>query len=190
MGNSISAPFAPEMDGQTKLHRFRYRLGAGYVRPGDRVLDLGCGTGYGSEIIASITDKVTGIDIDVPQIEFNKTKLPHINFIADDLETMDLPEADVAVQFENLEHLYAPDVFAKKLKAVIKKFIVVSVPCGAEKLIEVDGDIQAEHDSTHHAVFDRQEDLDKLFIDEKWDKFYGFQVGVTYIVAFYNKEQK
>lgn len=179
------------MDGQTKLHRFRYHFGRGYVVPGDRVLDLGCGQGYGTEMIAEVAGKVIGIDIDEIQILANQNRggRENIEYIHGDLENIELPKADVSVQFENLEHLYDPPTFAKKLKSKIKKFIIVSVPFGCEKLIEVDGDVQADLDSTHHYTFDRPDDVDKLFIYNDWDKYYSLIQGVTYIAVYYNKNE-
>lgn len=189
MGLNISADIQPggEMDGRTKLHRFRYHLGRGFVGREDTVADLGCGQGYGSKILAETAKKVIGIDVDEPQIVWNQEHIEGIEFIHDDLETMDLPDVDVSVSFEVIEHTFAPDKFVENIKKHTKKFIVVSVPCGAEKLIMVDGIPQADGDSTHHSVFDRQEDLDRLFIDGAWDKFYSFQTGVTYMAAYYNK---
>jgi len=182
------------MDPNVKLHRFRYHLARGFVKPGDVVIDLGCGQGYGSYLLAEVAKKVYAYDIDktvVPEyedatysIEGNTSK---VEFHLEDLEEVELPEVDVAVQLENLEHLYNPAEFVKKLKPKVKKFIIVSVPCGAEKLIEVDGDIQADKDSTHHSVFDTPEQLIDLFVDENWKVFKSFRLGVTLICIFYNE---
>jgi hypothetical protein len=47
--------------------------------------------------------------------------------------------------------------------------------------------MQADLDSTHHFVFPTKESLDELIVDDDWEVFFGFNIGVTYIVAYYNK---
>jgi len=175
------------MDPNVKLHRFRYHLARGFVKPGDVVIDLGCGQGYGSYLLAEVAKKVYAYDIDKTIIPCFENVNPKIEFHLENLEEVKLPEVDVSVQLENLEHLYNPVEFVKKLKPKVKKFIIVSVPCGAEKLIEVDGDIQADKDSTHHSVFDTPEQLIDLFVDENWKVFKSFRLGVTLICIFYNE---
>lgn len=190
MGNSINGDLNKEMSGAVLLHRFRYHIGAGFVSPSDMVIDAACGQAYGTLLLSNKADHVFGIDIEESQIEANQDKYngKNITFIAGNLEEIDLPDCDVACSFETIEHLYKPELFIKKLKNVTKKYIIASVPFGCEKLIEVDGDIQADLDSTHHSVFGSPLELDMMFIDKKWKKFYGFTTGVTYICAYYNKD--
>lgn len=192
MGYSVKADWNAEgMDGQTLLHRFRYHLGRGFVEPEDLVLDIGCGQGYGTKILSKVARKVIGIDIDTPQIKWNSDyykKYPNVEFIDGDLEKIDLPECDIAVSFEVIEHLFDPEAFVKRLKEKVSRWIIVSVPIN-ETMIEVNGVIQGENDSTHHSNFPTPGHLDRLFIDADWKPFFGFQNGVTYIVAYYNKNQ-
>lgn len=49
---------------RSDAHCIRYYKAAEYIRPGDRVLDVACGLGYGSHILlsASKADSVVGID--------------------------------------------------------------------------------------------------------------------------------
>jgi 2-polyprenyl-3-methyl-5-hydroxy-6-metoxy-1,4-benzoquinol methylase len=190
MGFSINADLSKDMDGRELLHRFRYHLGRGFVSPGDVVLDAGCGTGYGSELLSQVAKKVIAIDIDEPQILYNKDKWnkDNIEFISCNMEEWDIPEVDVAVAFETIEHTYNPANFVKKLKGSVKKHIIVSVPIG-ETLIDVNGDKQASGDSTHHSVFPAPEHLDALFIDDNWRKFFYVITGVTYIAVYHNLNQ-
>ena len=190
MGFNISAPWTPEnMDGQTILHRGRYHFAKGYIEPEDRVIDLGCGKGYGTEILASTAFNVKGFDLDAEQIKWNQEHLvfDNVEFFAGNLEEIELPKAEVACMFEVLEHLYDPKKFVEKLKLSVDRWIIMSVPFGVEKLIEVDGQMQSHLDSTHHYVFGRPEDLDDLIVDDDWRGFFGFTLGVTYIKAYYNR---
>jgi SAM-dependent methyltransferase len=190
MGFNIQADWTPkEMDGNVKLHRARYHFAKGYVEPEDRVLDLGAGKGYGSKILSTTAFWVKGIDMDAEQIEANKKNivLDNVEFIAGNLEEIELPRAEIACMFEVLEHLYDPKKFVEKLKRSVDRWIIMSVPFACEKLIEVDGQMQADLDSTHHFVFPTKESLNELIVDDDWEVFFSFNIGVTYIVAFYNK---
>lgn len=89
-------------------HLPRYELAKNAVC-GKKVLDFGCGTGYGSAMLAGYAEKVVGLDIDVPAIEWAKTSHPYHNlefYRCDDLGAS-LPAAsfDVAVCFEMIEHV-------------------------------------------------------------------------------------
>lgn len=188
MGNAIPAELSKEMDGNTLFHRFRYHLGSGFCAHQDTVLDLGSGMGAGTEILAAKARKVIAYDKEESNIRYAIKNHYHFNsnFKFVDIETIDLPKCDVACGFEVLEHLYKPKEFVEKLKKVVKKYIIVSVPLN-QKLIMVNGDPQEEGDSTHHSVFTQQEFKD-MFVDDTWKEFYTLTQGVTFIGVFYNKE--
>jgi len=175
------------MDGIIRLHRFRYHLCRAFVEPGDVVVDAGCGKGDGSEMLSIVAKKVIGIDIEEHQIKWNKSrhkKIKNLEFRTGDLEKVEIPECDVLCSFEVIEHFYKPLKVVEKMKNKTKKWIVVSVPIG-EKL--VGGKQDVEGDPTHHSVFTFPSDLDEMFIDDNWDKFYSFQPGVTYMAIYYRK---
>jgi len=187
MGYAITAEYDKEMDGRTRFHRFRYHLARGFLDPKDLVLDLGCGTGYGTKILSGAAKKVIGVDFEQSNINYciEKHQSDNIEFVLADLEKWSIPKCDVAVQFENLEHLYKPKEFVAKLKKKVAKFIIASVPLG-QKIIMVDGDPQEEGDKTHHSAFQTPEEFSSLFIDNKWKEFWSFRDGVTFIAVYYN----
>lgn len=86
-------------------HALRYSFTLDLVA-GCEVLDLGCGTGYGSEMLTWTAASVRGFDLWEP----NAHEVPRwpggavLNY-GHDLCTGKLPEADVAVMFEVIEHL-------------------------------------------------------------------------------------
>lgn len=188
MGYAICADWGKEPDGRTLFHRFRYHLASGFCTPEDTVLDLGCGQGYGSSILASKSLEVWAYDMEESNISCAKDKYSafNINFVHANLEEIGLPKCDVAVSFEVIEHLYHPKEFATKMKASTSKFIVVSVPLD-QKLVMVDGDPQEENDSTHHSVFN-QEEFDSMFLDENWKRYFAWRSGVTYIAIYFNEK--
>ncbi|MFL5883896.1 MAG: methyltransferase domain-containing protein [Thermoleophilaceae bacterium] len=86
-------------------HALRYSLALGLVS-GKHVLDLGCGTGYGSEMLTWSAASVRGFDLwepaehERPQWQ-GGAKLSY----GHDLCANPLPRADAATMFEVIEHL-------------------------------------------------------------------------------------
>lgn len=71
------------------------------------VLDLGCGTGYGSEMLTWVAASVLGFDLWEPAAH-ERPEWPGGAILAygHDLCTAPLPAADAAVMFEVIEHLH------------------------------------------------------------------------------------
>ena len=96
-------------------HTHRYELAAELCR-GLRVLDLCCGSGYGSEILRATCRSVTGVDNDVPTVDMAQATVGRrtdAEFeVADAHEylrrTLD-EEFDAIVLLEGLEHLADPE---------------------------------------------------------------------------------
>jgi len=166
---------SPELVAQPTLlaaeHVHRYRFGAGLCR-GARVLDLGCGTGYGSRILRPEATSVTGIDNDAPTIEQARATIGASDDIS--FETADAVEYlrrdlsgsfDAIVAFEVLEHLRDADVALELLAghagAGLK--LILSVPNSrafdeANKFHLTDFGFQEAM-----AAFDRFEDVTVLY---------------------------
>ena len=96
---------------QAHIARYNWALSA---TVGKTVVDLGCGAGYGSYLISFLAERVIGLDIDEESIAFARRHFGRVEFYVRDLETSELPEADVYVAFEVLEHLAAPKVLVNK----------------------------------------------------------------------------
>src|SRR6266404_1534073 len=60
-------------------HMARYTFAVRLAR-GKRVLDAGCGAGYGSAELANVAAQVTGIDVAADAVEFARA-----NYVADNL---------------------------------------------------------------------------------------------------------
>jgi SAM-dependent methyltransferase len=86
-------------------HTSRYAFALGHVGNRD-VLDLGCGTGYGSEMLTWAARSVQGFDLWQPA-DHERPRWPggaRLNY-GHDLCADPLPRADLAVAFEVIEHL-------------------------------------------------------------------------------------
>jgi 2-polyprenyl-3-methyl-5-hydroxy-6-metoxy-1,4-benzoquinol methylase len=120
-------------------HVQRYEFAAS-LSDGVRVVDLCCGTGYGSAILAGQAKEVQGVDNDVATIE---TAMRTVNcdrpigFVASDaaayLRGCEPGDIDVIVCFEGLEHVSNLDKVVEELARLgaggVK--LVVSVPNSA-----------------------------------------------------------
>ena len=131
---SLTELAEPTLVAAGHVHRYRF---AAALCGAARVLDLGCGIGYGSQILAEAGASVTGVDNDGPTIEEARA-----NFGAADGVTFETADAeqylhqalpasfDVVVAFEVLEHLPHPeralDLLEAHAAAGLK--LVLSVP--------------------------------------------------------------
>jgi SAM-dependent methyltransferase len=91
-------------------HWHRYALARRFVA-GKRVLDVACGEGYGSALLARVAASVTGVDIGAEAVAHARSRygaVPHLRYLQGDATALDLPAAcfDVIVCFETLEHLH------------------------------------------------------------------------------------
>jgi 2-polyprenyl-3-methyl-5-hydroxy-6-metoxy-1,4-benzoquinol methylase len=121
-------------DGVGRAHLARYYIGRGFIEPGEKVLDVGCGNGVGSEIYASNALKVHGIDYSEEVIKSATKDFGDENFLT--FERVDLNRRfsldnyDVAIAFEVLEHLDNPSKTLDRLLPSIGRLFIFSVPIG------------------------------------------------------------
>jgi ubiquinone/menaquinone biosynthesis C-methylase UbiE len=89
-------------------HVARYAFARRYAH-GKRVLDAGCGTGYGSAELAQSAALVTGVDISADAIEYATASypIPGLRFLESSCTAIPLPAEsfDLVVAFEVIEHL-------------------------------------------------------------------------------------
>ena len=108
-----------------QLHYDRYRF-AGKNMRGGRVLDIACGTGYGSYLLANeFGDSISGIvavDISPESIAYARQRYAHpkIKFIQNDAFTFsDADKFNLIVTLETIEHLQNPSAFISRLNDML-----------------------------------------------------------------------
>ena len=111
-------------------HIARYSFAARLAR-GKRVLDAGCGAGYGSAELAQAADRVVGIDCAAEAVEFARAnyRLPNLQFEQASCTGLPHPDGsfDLVVAFEVIEHLENWRAFlaeARRVLAASGQFIV------------------------------------------------------------------
>jgi len=109
-------------------HVMRYQKAAAFVRPGDAVLDVACGYGYGSHVLfhESQAASVLGIDLDEGSIDYANASYglgERVRFRVGDAQALrDVPDAsvDFIASFETIEHLPEPARYLDELLRVLK----------------------------------------------------------------------
>jgi 2-polyprenyl-3-methyl-5-hydroxy-6-metoxy-1,4-benzoquinol methylase len=114
-------------------HLHRYALAADICH-GKDVLDIASGEGYGSNLLAKKSTRVTGVDISNEVIEHARTKYvrPNLAYVqgAVDAIPMDSSSVDVVVSFETLEHHDKHEEMLSEIKRVLRPsgVLVISTP--------------------------------------------------------------
>lgn len=77
------------------------------LRPGSRILDLGCGTGHLAQSLDSRGFKVTGVDSSGDMLSYARKRVPHGTFITADARDFRMPSSFSAVisTFDCMNHI-------------------------------------------------------------------------------------
>ncbi|MFK8186332.1 MAG: class I SAM-dependent methyltransferase [Phormidesmis sp.] len=100
-------------------HLGRYELVLPYVSPQAKVLDMACGVGYGSYMIASETNcqSILAVDISKDAIAYGESyySSEKIQYRCDNCFTTDIEAAiyDIAISFETIEHIKDDETLLK-----------------------------------------------------------------------------
>jgi SAM-dependent methyltransferase len=112
----------PAADGDFRVdlerHLAAYRFAAARAA-GARVLDAGCGEGYGAALLAEAAAHVLGVDRAEAIAVAARRRHPRLEFRAFDLARLDALEErfDLVVSFQVIEHLPEPEAFLAALAA-------------------------------------------------------------------------
>lgn len=114
-------------------HLHRYALAREFAT--DKiVLDIACGEGYGSNLLAQVAKRVIGVDISNGAINHasEKYQLPSLEFIAGSTSEIPLESdsVDLVVSFETIEHHDEHEQMFKEINRVLKEngVLILSSP--------------------------------------------------------------
>jgi ubiquinone/menaquinone biosynthesis C-methylase UbiE len=113
------------------LHRYAFAM---ELCRNASVVDIACGEGYGSALLATVAADVTGIDIDPSVVKFASGKYVRNNLRFLQGNTSAIPlnsaSADIVVSFETIEHHDQHDAMLQEIKRILKPggLLVISTP--------------------------------------------------------------
>ncbi len=114
------------------LHRYAY---AATLVTDKRVLDLACGEGYGSHMLATAASSVVGVDLDAGVIEHAAAKYGSgtLQFLSGSITAVPIPDDqsfDFIVCFEAIEHIENQRKLLEEVKRLLKPegIFMVSTP--------------------------------------------------------------
>jgi SAM-dependent methyltransferase len=104
-------------------HLARYQFALGQLVGDERILDAGCGTGYGSSLLGQKASSVVGVDYSPLAVGYATERYagPGVSFAAMDCQHLGFPSArfDAVVCFEVFEHMVNPEAFLNEIVRVL-----------------------------------------------------------------------
>lgn len=181
------------LDKETPLmiarHFCAYRFSKDYVS-NKKVLDIGCGEGYGTYYLAGFTREAIGIDYDEAIINYAKNKylkqnLKYLVFDIRDLHNLD-NRFDIICSFQLIEHVMDPDNFLINIKKLLIENGVFI--CSTPNRLDASPHSEVPHNKFHvkEYIFDEfKELLEKHF---RVDRMLGLKRGRR--LNFYRRLKK
>jgi len=93
-----------------------------YVKPGSRILDLGCGAGLSSSMLSKDYN-VTGADFSLPMIKYARENFKNVTFRHEDARKLSFKDGsfDAVMACGFIEHVREVDVVLDEMLRVVKK---------------------------------------------------------------------
>jgi SAM-dependent methyltransferase len=105
-------------------HVFAYEFAKTTIKPGSSVIEVGCGEGYGTSLLAQAASTITGLDVDEETVAHASRKYGSdtVRFRSYDGRTLPFAEGsfDAAVSFQVIEHVRDDASFVDELHKVLK----------------------------------------------------------------------
>ena len=170
-------------------HLARYHFARQYVE--GRILDIACGSGYGSHILAkggkAFVNEIIGVDKDPDIIRYARATYYHplTTFLEKDVTDPELPEQlgkfDLIISFETIEHLKDDQIFLTNLYNMLKPdgTLILSTPFGEGR-----GKPSGVDFHVHQLT---EAEFRELFVDYREVEFF-YQKGALITPAGYKSE--
>lgn len=169
-------------------HTHRYSALTNLVRD-KRVIDVGCGEGYGSAILSSTAGAVVGVDVDSDAVAHAKelyeahSRLNYQHVSGGKLPFEDA-SFDVVVCFEVIEHLESPNLLLPELARLVGKNGVLVISTPNKRLYSDERNFQNEF---HLHEFYIEEFRQFLTSEFKNVRFFGQRILSTSFVWDYDE---
>ncbi|MDR2835142.1 MAG: class I SAM-dependent methyltransferase [Bacteroidales bacterium] len=117
------------------LHIASYEFALNYVK-GKKVLDYGCGSGYGAYMLAKEAENVVATDLSDEAVSYSMEKFVSNNLIFKKIEDIDYQKFDVIVSFQVIEHVKNDKKYIKKLKDMLNPggVLLITTPDRTDRL--------------------------------------------------------
>lgn len=148
-------PHNPDDQNTLRIHMERYEFAARQLS-GQRILDMACGCGYGTALLAERHPErqITGVDIDPAAIAYAQEhyRLPNLRYVCANAEHFaDEQPFDSIVSLETIEHLPSPQRLIGNYARLLASGgqIIASVPITPT----LDGNPHHLHDFSRRSFF-------------------------------------
>lgn len=115
--------FNPQITGRGDRYKHLQRYKWAAKRCEGRILDLGCGTGYGTKILSGKGREIYGIDVSQEAIDYARRKYFGPEYICCSAEKLPFEDNyfDAVTAFEIIEHVEKPEKVLDEIHRVLKK---------------------------------------------------------------------
>jgi SAM-dependent methyltransferase len=116
-----TAPGVPEENYWFRRHEAAYLALASYCT-GAKVLEAGCGEGYGAALLAQRAARVLALDYDEPTVTHVARRYPAVGAVRGNVAALPVASAtvDVVANFQVLEHLWDQAGFLAECRRVLR----------------------------------------------------------------------
>ncbi len=142
------------------------------------VLDIACGTGYGTYTLAQVAQKIDGVDIDKESVELAQKQytLPNLTYTVGDGTTIPFADNmfDVVISFETIEHIVEYHHFLDEIHRVLKPggVLLMSTPNYKGELVKNTYHVTNFDTNTFVGSVKQHFNVEKIFYQGK--HFYPF----------------
>ncbi len=100
------------------------------LKPGDDVADVGCGEGFGANLLAEQAGRTVAIELDEPTCRHAHREYPAVHCICANVVALPLANqsVDLAVSLQVMEHIWDVPGYLAQLRRICRGTLVLSTP--------------------------------------------------------------